>query len=60
VWLSLVAVQFSHIGIAATLMALPPVILIPISHWVFKEKITFRSVVGTVIAVAGVALIFLY
>ena len=59
VWLSLVAVQHVSIGIAATLMALPPIFLIPLSHWVFKEKITVSAFMGTVVAVAGVALIFL-
>lgn len=60
VGLSLVAVQHTYIGIASTLMALPPVFLIPLSHWVFKERITYRSVLGTVIALAGVALLFLF
>ncbi|MEO0094945.1 MAG: DMT family transporter [candidate division WOR-3 bacterium] len=59
VWLSLVALQYSYVGIASTLMALPPVILIPLSHWLFKEKITYIAVIGTFIAVFGVSLIFL-
>jgi drug/metabolite transporter (DMT)-like permease len=59
VWLSLIAVQYAYIGIAATLMALPPIFLIPLSRWVFKEKITFGALLGTVIAMSGVALIFL-
>lgn len=59
VWLSLVAVQYTYIGIAATLMALPPIFLIPLSRWIFKEKITVSAFVGTIVAVAGVALIFL-
>lgn len=59
VWLSLVAVKYAYVGIASTLMSLPPIILIPVSHWVFKEKITFGAILGTVIAVAGVAMIFL-
>lgn len=60
VWLSLVAVQKTYIGIASTLMALPPIILLPFSHWLFKEKITLRAIFGTIIAIIGVALIFLF
>jgi len=59
VWLSLIAIQYTYIGIASTLIALPPVILIPISHWVFKEKVTYISIIGTIIALFGVAIIFL-
>ena len=59
VWLSLVAVQHTYVGIASTLMALPPIFLIPLSHWIFKEKITLATILGTVVTVIGVALIFL-
>lgn len=59
VWLSLVAVQKTYIGIASTLMALPPIILLPFSYWLFKEKITLRAIFGTLIAIIGVALLFL-
>lgn len=59
VWLSLIAVDNAYVGIASTLMALPPVFLIPLSYWVFKERITPGAIVGTIIAIAGVALIFL-
>jgi drug/metabolite transporter (DMT)-like permease len=56
--LSLVAVQLTHVGIASTLMALSPVFLLPLSHWIFKERITQRAIVGTVVAMVGVAMIF--
>jgi drug/metabolite transporter (DMT)-like permease len=56
--LSLVAVQFSQVGIASTLMALSPVLMLPLSHWIFGERITWRAAVGTLIAMAGVALLF--
>lgn len=59
VWLSLIAVQKTYVGIASTLMALPPIILIPLSHWVFKERITPGAVIGTLVAIAGVAVLFL-
>ena len=59
VYFSLVAIQFTSVGVASTLMALPPVFLIPISYFVFKEKITRRSVFGTGVALFGVAMLFL-
>ena len=59
VWFSLVAIQYTFVGIASTLMALPPIFLIPLSHWVFKEKISLGAILGTIVAVIGVALIFL-
>jgi len=59
VWLSLIAVQHTYIGIASTLMALPPIFLIPLSHWVFKEKISLGAILGTIVTVVGVALILL-
>lgn len=59
VWLSLIAVKYAYVGIASTLMALPPIILIPLSFIVFKEKITWGTVIGTIVALSGVALIFI-
>ena len=44
---------------ASTLMALPPVILLPVSYFVFKEKIGWQAIAGTVLASAGVAVLFL-
>ena len=59
IWLSLVAVQQARIGIASTLMALPPVLLIPIEYAIDRKPISARSIVGTLIALSGVALILL-
>lgn len=59
VTLSLFAVQQTEVGIASTLMALPPIFLIPISRLVFHEQVGRRAVMGTVAAVAGVAMLAL-
>lgn len=59
VWLSLVAVQRAHVGIASTLMALPPVFLVPIGWIVFKERIGWQAVAGTLVAIVGVAMLFI-
>ncbi len=56
---SLLAVQHAEIGVASTLMALPPVIILPVSYFVFKEKIGWQALVGTLLAIAGVAVLFL-
>jgi drug/metabolite transporter (DMT)-like permease len=59
VWLTLLAVRNAPVGIASTLMALSPIILIPLDHWIFGETITVRSIFGTVIALGGVTVIFI-
>jgi drug/metabolite transporter (DMT)-like permease len=56
---SLLAVQHAEVGVASTLMALPPVIILPISYFVFKEKIGWQAILGTTLAIAGVAILFL-
>jgi drug/metabolite transporter (DMT)-like permease len=56
---SLFAIQHAEIGVASTLMALTPVILLPISYFVFKEKIGWQAIFGTVLAIVGVAILFL-
>lgn len=56
--LSLVAVQLAPVGIVSTLMALSPVMLLPMVHWAFKERISQRAIVGTIAAMIGVAMIF--
>ena len=56
---SLMAVQYASAGVASTLMALTPIIIILPSHWLFREPITWRAVVGAVISVLGVSLFFL-
>jgi len=58
--LSLLAIQLTQIGIASTLMALSPVFLLPIGHYVFKEQISWRVIVGTLVAITGVAVLFLF
>jgi len=56
---SLLAIQHAEIGVASTLMALTPVIILPISYFVFKEKIGWQALLGTALAISGVAVLFL-
>ncbi len=59
VTLSLVAIEFTKVGIASTLMALVPIIMLPISKYYYKEKLSARAVTGAFIAVSGVVILFL-
>jgi drug/metabolite transporter (DMT)-like permease len=59
VWLSLVAVKHTQAGIAATLMSTFPVVIIPLIMIVHKERPSYRAVLGAIIAVAGVAMLFI-
>ena len=56
---SLMAVQYTEAGIASTLMALTPIIIILPSYWLFHQPITWKAVAGAVISVIGVSLFFL-
>ena len=56
---SLMAVQYTAAGIASTLMAMTPIIILLPSYWLFHERITWRAVAGALISVVGVSLFFL-
>ena len=55
---SLMAVQYTNAGIASTLMALTPIIIILPSYWLFHQPITWKSVLGALISVIGISLFF--
>jgi drug/metabolite transporter (DMT)-like permease len=56
---SLLAVQHTDTGVAATLMALTPVMIIPPAILFNKERIRMIEIIGAFISIAGVALFFL-
>jgi drug/metabolite transporter (DMT)-like permease len=56
---SLIAIKHTKVGIAATIMAIVPVLMLPLVRFMYKEKLTVRAVAGAVVAVAGVAVLFL-
>lgn len=57
--LSLMAVQYTEAGIASTLMALVPVLIIWPAHLLFKQEVKPLEIVGAVISVIGASLFFL-
>jgi drug/metabolite transporter (DMT)-like permease len=56
---SLIAIQHTKVAIASTIMAMPPIIMLPLVKHFFKEQLTWKRIVGAVIAVGGVAVLFL-
>lgn len=56
---SLIAVANTKVGIASTLMSTMPILMIPLMRIIYKERPTVRGVMGTIIAVVGIALLFL-
>lgn len=57
--LSLMATMYTNAGIAQTIMAITPVMIIFPTWLFFKQKIRMREVIGAVVAVAGVSLFFM-
>lgn len=57
IWMSLVAADKLPLGVAQTLLSLPPVFVLPFSRLVHKEHIGPRAVLGAFVAVAGVAIL---
>jgi drug/metabolite transporter (DMT)-like permease len=57
---SLFAIRFIPTGVASTITSIVPVILIPPAIIFFKEKVNLIEICGALIAVAGVAILFLF
>ena len=57
VTLSLLAVQYTNIAVASTIMALVPIIIIIPDCLIYKRRVTFIEVLGAIISVAGVAIL---
>ena len=59
VTLTLFAIQNAEVGVASTLTSLTPIILLPAGYFAFKERFGWQAIVGTLLAITGVALLFL-
>lgn len=55
---SLVAIQLTTTGIASTLMAIVPILIIPPAALLLKQKVTLLDYIGAAISVSGVVLFF--
>lgn len=59
VYLSLLSVKHTSVGIASTIMAIVPVLIIPPAIILLKEKVSWMEVAGSFVAVMGVGIFFM-
>jgi len=57
--LSMVAIANAPAGVAQTLMSLMPIFIIPTVCIVYREKTNWRGILGAIVAIIGVAILFL-
>lgn len=57
--LSLLALKYTAAGVAATLTSITPILIIPPAIIFLKEKVGFLEILGSAVAIAGVAFQFL-
>lgn len=58
--LSLYALNWAPVGIVTTLMQVSPVLLLPVDIFLFKKKVGWGGISGTLLAVGGTTLLFLF
>lgn len=46
-------------GIAATLTSITPILMLPLSRMIYKEKLSWKGILGAFIAIFGVVLLFI-
>ena len=56
---SLISISHTKVGIASTIMATVPILMLPLVYFYYKEKLSWISIIGAFVAVSGVAIIFL-
>lgn len=56
---SLIAIANTYVGVAATIMATVPVIMLPLVKYYYREKLSLLSILGAFIAVGGIGILFL-
>lgn len=54
----MLAIQYTTTGISATITSIIPVLIIPLSIYILKEKVSPKEIVGAVISVIGVVILF--
>lgn len=56
---SLLAVQHTTTGVSSTITSISPVLIIPLSIYVFKDKVSPKEILGAFISVIGISILFI-
>ncbi len=59
VGLCLAALRLAPTGIVATITATMPILILPFSILLYREKVSLRAIGGAIVAVAGIAMLML-
>jgi drug/metabolite transporter (DMT)-like permease len=57
--LSLLSVQNAPVGVASVLTSLSPIFMLPLSHFLLKERLGWQPIAGTFLAMTGVLILFI-
>jgi drug/metabolite transporter (DMT)-like permease len=56
---SLIAISLTKVAIAATIMAIVPILMLPTVWILYRERLSWRAIIGACIAVSGIGILFL-
>ncbi|WP_326907958.1 DMT family transporter [Sedimentibacter sp. MB31-C6] len=56
---NLLAIQNTTTGISSTITSIVPVLIIPLSIFILKEKVSPKEMIGAIISVIGVSILFI-
>ena len=60
IWLMNAGLKGADVGVASTLNSTSPIFVLPLAVFVLGERVSARAVMGALVAVAGVAVLFLF
>jgi len=58
VWLCMYAYEHTKIGIATTMHSTSPIFVLPLAFFVLRQRVSFRAILGALVAVGGILLLF--
>ncbi len=56
---SIISLEYVPVSIAQTLFSTSPIFMLPISHFIMKDRVNSRAIIGVLIAVAGIGLLMM-